>query len=372
MFKSAWFLTLPLLIGALGLSPASPSLQTPGSPTGLAVIPGDVTLTWTPAAGAILQWVWSMKLDGTDYQWHQAAGDAGSLVIAGLDAGEPHQFLVIAVFAPANGNSAARWTFSNFASATPKTAPPPENTTRAIAAGGKHTCMLQDDGAAVCWGANGDADKGQADPPAGATFTAITAGYEHTCGIVADTGAAVCWGDDSSGQSTAPAGVSFTAINAGRAHTCALSTSGIHTGARAVCWGSNEYGQLDAPSGAFTAITAGGEHSCGLREDGRVECWGDDYYRQAAPPDALFYAISAGTWHTCGIKQDGSIACWGANPDGQAPAMVGGSYQAVSAGGRHACAVVTDGGSYCWGTTTDIGMNSESSQSAPATSMAVG
>ena len=29
-----------------------------------------------------------------------------------------------------------------------------------FAAGGKHTCMLQFDGTAVCWGANGDSDKG--------------------------------------------------------------------------------------------------------------------------------------------------------------------------------------------------------------------
>lgn len=96
----------------------------------------------------------------------------------------------------------------------------------------------------------------------------------------------------------------------------------------AVCWGANgdaDKGQADAPDGiSFTAVTAGGEHSCGLHEDGRVECWGDNYYQQSVPPDALFYAVSAGTWHTCGIKRDGSIACWGANPDGQAPAEVDG------------------------------------------------
>ena len=74
-----------------------------------------------------------------------------------------------------------------------------------FAAGGKHTCMLQFDGTAVCWGANGDSDKGEADPPSGVSFTAIAAGYEHTCGIN-DRDLAECWGDDSSGQSIPPGG----------------------------------------------------------------------------------------------------------------------------------------------------------------------
>ena len=74
-----------------------------------------------------------------------------------------------------------------------------------FAARGKHTCMLQFDGTAVCWGANGDSDKGQADPPPGVSFTAIAAGYEHTCGIH-DRDLAECWGDDSSGQSIPPGG----------------------------------------------------------------------------------------------------------------------------------------------------------------------
>ena len=310
--------------------------------------PGEVSLRWTPGAGADVHWIWSVRSDGTESRLHQAYDGDGSITIDGLEIGVEYAFAVISAYAQPEGLP-VRWSnFSNWATAMPLPAPPPSVTVadaaNRIAAGGKHTCMLQDDVTAMCWGANGDADKGQADPPAGVIFTVIAAGYEHTCGIT-DAGDARCWGDDDSGQSTAPSGT-FTAIDAGRAHTCALRADN----GTAQCWGSNEYGQLDAPSGAsFTAITAGGEHSCGLHEDGRVECWGDNYYQQSTPPDALFYAVSAGTWHTCGIKRDGSIACWGANPDGQAPAEMEGSYQAVSAGGWHTCALQTDGWSVCWG-----------------------
>ena len=180
-------------------------------------------------ADAALHLIWSVRPDGAGSQWHDAG--TGSAGVNGLE----YSFAVIAGYA-ASGGEVSRWSaFSNRVRATVQAAPPPEAAASAIAAGGKHTCMLQTDGAAVCWGTNGDADKGQADPPPGVTFTAITAGYEHTCGIT-DAGAAECWGDNASGQSIPPSG-RFTAIDAGRAHTCALRDNGT-----AQCWGSNEYG----------------------------------------------------------------------------------------------------------------------------------
>ncbi|MCY3962818.1 MAG: RCC1 domain-containing protein, partial [bacterium] len=74
--------------------------------------------------------------------------------------------------------------------------------------------------------------------------------------------------DNSSGQADAPASA-FTAITAGDFHFC-----GIRADNTAECWGANDDGQADAPAGTFTAITAGGYHSCGIRADNTAECWG--------------------------------------------------------------------------------------------------
>lgn len=64
-------------------------------------------------------------------------------------------------------------------------------------------------------------------------FTAIAAGDVHSCGIEHD-GAAVCWGQNDYQQTEAPAG-GFTAIAVGSGHSCAIRTDGA-----AVCWGTNK------------------------------------------------------------------------------------------------------------------------------------
>ncbi len=54
-----------------------------------------------------------------------------------------------------------------------------------------------------------------------------------------------------------------------------------------VCWGYNADGQASAPGGSFSGVSAGGEHSCGVRVDGSVVCWGDNaVFLPTAGPDA--------------------------------------------------------------------------------------
>ena len=40
--------------------------------------------------------------------------------------------------------------------------------------------------------------------------------------------------------------------------------------------------------GEFQSVSAGGEHTCGLRADGSVECWGRDDAGQSSPPGGIF------------------------------------------------------------------------------------
>ena len=63
--------------------------------------------------------------------------------------------------------------------------------------------------------------------------------------------------------------------------------------------------------GEFASVSAGGDHTCGVRSDGSVACWGRDISGGATPPAGEFASVSAGWSHTCGLRVDGSVACWG-------------------------------------------------------------
>ena len=138
----------------------------------------------------------------------------------------------------------------------------------------------------------------------------------------------------------------FTAISAGPDHTCGLRTDGT-----AQCWGSNGNGETDAPDGmTFTAVTAGDGHSCGLRVDGTAQCWGSNRSgRTDAPDGVMFTAIDAGDSHSCGLRVDGTAQCWGSNHEGQSNVPVGVTFTAITAGDTHSCGLRVDGTAQCWG-----------------------
>lgn len=149
-----------------------------------------------------------------------------------------------------------------------------------------------------------------------------------------------------------------------------LGTEAACTACGDVCgWRCEEGGCDDAE-----AVTAGSEHSCALRQSGRVVCWGSNVFGQVG--DASFMdrrtpvpvslesveAVSAGGNHTCALHTDGSVSCWGANNRGQlglgggsdrgSPQVVSGidAVRSLSAGFQHTCAVRTIGGGvWCWG-----------------------
>ena len=143
--------------------------------------------------------------------------------------------------------------------------------------------------------------------------------------------------------STVSAGSALSAVSAGGYHTCGLRETGS-----VECWGASGYGQADAPTGRFSAVSAGGYHTCGLRETGSVECWGSNDDSETDAPAGQFSAVSAGYRHTCGLRETGAVECWGWNHYGQTDAPAG-RFSAVSASWYHTCALRETGAVECWG-----------------------
>ena len=257
-------------------------------------------------------------------------------------------------------------------------------TATAITAGGNHTCALRDDGTVLCWGLGeygqlgngGTASIGDNEQPGDRTVDlggqpaiAVTAGAFHSCALLAD-GSVRCWGLGGNGQlgygatsavidpatraDPVDLGGQAKAITAGASHTCAVLTDGAVR-----CWGLNDLGQLgyastisigdnEAPSAAgpvdlgagrtAIAISAGGEHTCVVLDDGTVRCWGSALYGQLgygnldnigdneAPASTgpvelgegeTAKGVAAGIYHTCVRLSDGGVRCWGNGADGR-------------------------------------------------------
>ena len=125
----------------------------------------------------------------------------------------------------------------------------------------------------------------------------------------------------------------------------------------------------------LTPVSTGGNHACGLLEDGSAVCWGYNAegeigdgttINRSTPAHVtgglLFMAIDVGIVHTCALR-GGEAYCWGANTVGQlgdgtnttrlVPTRVntGLAFDQISAGNALTCALST-GRAYCWGNHT--------------------
>ncbi|HEX2080429.1 MAG TPA: PKD domain-containing protein, partial [Longimicrobium sp.] len=112
--------------------------------------------------------------------------------------------------------------------------------------------------------------------------------------------------------------------------------------------------------GAFTQVTAGFSHSCGLTDDRRIFCWGDgadgrlghggtSLFLDPVEVDAgnrEWRLVSAGKEHTCGVTTEDEGVCWGKGSGVSTGDMV---VDSLDAGGTATCATAA-GTTYCWGT----------------------
>ena len=212
----------------------------------------------------------------------------------------------------------------------------PRDPFTAIDAGYLEACGVRESGAIACWGWNFGWEVG-----ASPGHIAVSVGNQYACRLDnphrdgANDGLIRCWGKEWA-EDDSPTG-RFSAVSAGSEHACAIRTAT----AEIECWGSNNTsvrddasqaattvegvyvyrpaysGQAVAPAGRFTAVSAGDDHTCGLRESGAIECWGRNLEGQTDAPAGRFMAVSAGFQHTCGLRESGAIECWGRNLEGQ-------------------------------------------------------
>jgi alpha-tubulin suppressor-like RCC1 family protein len=235
-----------------------------------------------------------------------------------------------------------------------------------MAAGTRHTCVVDSAHTVWCWGANNLGQLGNgtrldsAKPlqvPGLQDVTAITAGGDHSCALL-DDGSIQCWGAGELGQlgqgrfadslePVAVAGLTTAALSvaAGRTHTCATTDDG-----KVRCWGSNASGQLSRPTtgvdavassrlpllipglaGSTVVLGAGGDHTCAARAQGTPRCWGANAQGQlgngtaGAVGTALdvqglsgsVVALAGGNTHSCAILDTGAMFCWGSNTLGE-------------------------------------------------------
>lgn len=225
---------------------------------------------------------------------------------------------------------------------------------QALSVGFWHACALDADGVAWCWGYGGNRQLGQGpdesnrDLPAkvrgGHRFASVSAGLSHSCGLQQDR-TAWCWGGNEHGQlgigvKGDPRGtprqvdgdLRFIQLSAGHSRTCGVTADGL-----AYCWGAN-------PDGALGDGTTEGR-------DVPTPVHGELRFRRVATAEA----------HTCGLTEDGSLYCWGRNNAGQlgdgtrqpsaVPSRVATFTRFVifGVGGSDTCAVSTNGEPYCWG-----------------------
>ncbi len=284
-----------------------------------------------------------------------------------------------------------------------------------ITAGQEHTCGLTAVGEAYCWGSNssgqlgaGGVDSERHETPVrvsgGLRFREVSAGFLHTCALDTE-GRAYCWGSDEYGQlgvgsragSAAPVAVvgghTFQFLSSGATHTCGLA-EGI-----AYCWGGNWHGQIGDGTLAgdsetpccrkapvevrtevrFSMISTGGISTCAVGTDRHAYCWGNgsdgrlgihsgDLRDRDRPTrvatDAVVAGISARGHHACLLDDAGHALCWGQASEGQlaaldrsvtervdapVPSAAGHVFANLQVGMYHTCGIERDTHLYCWG-----------------------
>lgn len=247
-----------------------------------------------------------------------------------------------------------------------------------VSAGETHTCAIDREGAAWCWGSNNFGEIGRPDlgytekhsapnrvpgtGRGGLVLRDIVAGADGTCAI-AEGRKLACWGsfnEVGGGGGVALAGdrgpgmapdpqtlpvVGVTNVARSRSHTCVTTSHNVTS--TLACWGVVRDGQLGRPTPESCP-----QGSCKRPEPVTLP--------GAAPGDVEELAASA--WYTCARTKSRDLYCWehgatstpdAANPKLESPAVPRGvppkEVVAVAAGHTNVCYLDTNGRAACFG-----------------------
>jgi hypothetical protein len=150
---------------------------------------------------------------------------------------------------------------------------------------------------------------------------------------------------DSLGTSGEPI---FSEISAGYDHTCGLKDDGY-----VECWGwirPGGYARLAVPKdlGRVTQIASGDDHSCAITLQKLVRCWGANDEKQLDVPPELGQVslLAAGQDQTCAVEITNAIRCWPFEPSSMT--LDGDAIVKISVGKEYVCALGSLGGARCW------------------------
>ncbi|EHR69768.1 immunoglobulin I-set domain-containing protein [Burkholderiales bacterium JOSHI_001] len=269
-----------------------------------------------------------------------------------------------------------------------------------------HTCAMQADGQAACWGYNSSGQVGAGDTtpwpvPRAMTLlepaTGVAAGETTSCALTV-TGKVYCAGNGFTSPQPLSGFTNVKQVVAGRSHRCLLASDDT-----VWCWGSNDVGQVGdgttdprlapvqvANLSGMLSVAAGADFSCALRNDDSVWCWGLNTSGQVGQGPSPSVSIpvqvsvgpatqvSLGAGYACALLRGGTVNCWGRNNEGQlgtgsvgaggpaAVAVIGLSRVVeVTAGRSHVCARLDDLSVRCWGTGVMGNGNVDETRTAP-------
>lgn len=228
---------------------------------------------------------------------------------------------------------------------------------RSVSAGGNHTLAIDGNGGLWAWGRNefgqiGDGTSTTRSAPVVIdtvnSYILVSAGMHHSLAIRSDS---TLWGwgrntwgaigDGTESNRTVPVQVgsadNWLSVEASHFHSVGLRSDGSIW-----AWGSNGNAQLgngtqDGSIGAlapaqveddfdWTAISAGDNHSIGIRQDGTMWVWGSNVFDALGDPtfavltlptqigsDDDWDSVNAGENHNLAIRTDGTLWGWGRN-----------------------------------------------------------